>query len=145
MPMPIQVLMVDDDEGDVELTRTALKNHKLKIDLHSVQDGEQAMLFLRRHAPYVSAPRPDLILLDLNMPKKDGRQVLAEIKVDDDLKLIPVVILTTSSAETDILKSYKLGCNCYATKPVGFKEFTDIVKKIEEFWLTVIKLPKAQD
>lgn len=142
---PIQVLMVDDDDGDVELTRTAWKNHKLRVDLHSVPDGEQALAFLRREGQYAQAPRPDLILLDLNMPRKDGREVLADVKSDPDLKLIPIVILTTSSAETDILKSYELGCNCYATKPVGFKEFTDIVKKIEEFWFTVIKLPKPLD
>lgn len=142
--LPLQVLMVDDDEGDVELTRTAWQNNKLRVDLHTVPDGELAMAFLRHEAPYEWAPRPDLILLDLNMPRKDGREVLMEVKGDSDLKTIPIVVLTTSSADIDILKSYQLGCNCYATKPVGFKEFTDIIKKIEEFWLTVIKLPKIE-
>jgi CheY-like chemotaxis protein len=142
--LPLQVLMVDDDEGDVELTRTAWQKHKLRVDLHTVQDGELAMAFLRHEAPYEGAPRPDLILLDLNMPRMDGREVLMQIKSDPDLKTIPVVVLTTSSADADILRSYQLGCNCYATKPVGFKEFTDIIKKIEEFWLTVIKLPKIE-
>jgi chemotaxis family two-component system response regulator Rcp1 len=136
-----EVLLVEDDEGDVELTRKALQNNKLKVNLLDVNDGEQALLFLRRQGQYANAPRPDLILLDLNMPRKDGRQVLSEIKNDPDLKSIPVVVLTTSAAETDILQSYNLGCNCYATKPVGFKEFTNIVKNIESFWFTVIQLP----
>lgn len=139
-----EVLLVEDDPGDIELTRSALKQNKLKISLSVAEDGEQALDFLRRKGKYANAPRPDLILLDLNMPRKDGREVLAEIKKDESLKTIPVVVLTTSNADTDVIKSYELGCNCYATKPVGFKEFCGIIKEIEEFWFTIVKLPQHQ-
>lgn len=140
-PKPFHVLLVEDNPGDVELTRDALKDGKLFVNLSVVEDGEKALQFLRRAEPYPNAPRPDLILLDLNLPRKDGREVLAEIKQDPLLRNIPVVVLTTSDAERDIARSYDLGCNCYATKPVGLDEFTGIVKAIESFWLTVVKLP----
>lgn len=143
---PLQILLVEDDPGDVELTRESLSDSKLAINISVAGDGVEAMAFLRKEGEYSSAVTPDLILLDLNMPRKDGREVLAEIKADDSLKMIPVVILTTSSAETDIVKSYDLGANCYVTKPVGFDQFTKVVDAIEGFWFTVVKLPtKGQD
>lgn len=135
------VLLVEDNPGDVELTRSALEDGKILVDLHVVDDGEKALRFLRREEPYQTAVRPGLILLDLNLPRKDGREVLSEIKKDPHLKNIPVVVLTTSDADADIARSYDLGCNCYATKPVGLDEFTKIVKAIESFWLTIVKLP----
>lgn len=138
---PLEILLVEDDPGDVELTKEALIDSKLLTHLHVVQDGEEAMTFLRREGEHDNAPKPDLILLDLNLPKKDGRQVLKEIKEDDDLKMIPVVILTTSTAEEDILKTYKLGANCYITKPVGLEQFIKVVEAIDNFWFTVVKLP----
>jgi chemotaxis family two-component system response regulator Rcp1 len=138
---PVQVLLVEDSPGDVRLTREALKENKVNNHLHVVEDGEHAMAFLRREGDYANAPRPDLILLDLNLPKKDGREVLAEIKSDEDLKRIPVVILTTSEAEEDILKAYDQHANCYVTKPVGLDQFIKVVKSIENFWLTIVKLP----
>jgi CheY-like chemotaxis protein len=139
--MPIQILLVEDDPGDVELTREALEDSKLLTILHVVEDGEEAMAFLRQEGRYLGVPRPDLILLDLNLPKKDGRRVLEEIKSDEELKMLPVVILTTSSAEEDILKTYNLGANCYITKPVGLAQFTKIVQALDDFWFTVVKLP----
>jgi two-component system response regulator len=143
---PLQILLVEDDPGDVELTRESLSDSKLAINISVAGDGVEAMAFLRKEGEYSTAVTPDLILLDLNMPRKDGREVLAEIKADDSLKMIPVVILTTSSAETDIVKSYDLGANCYVTKPVGFDQFTKVVDAIEGFWFTVVKLPtKGQD
>lgn len=143
---PLQILLVEDDLGDVELTRESLSDSKLIMNISVMEDGVEAMAFLRREGKYSEAPRPDLILLDLNMPRKDGRQVLAEIKADDELRMIPVVILTTSAAEEDIVKSYNLGANCYVTKPVGFDQFQKVVGAIEGFWFTVVKLPtKAQD
>lgn len=138
---PLQILLVEDDPGDVELTRESLSDSKLAINISVAGDGVEAMAFLRKEGEYSSAVTPDLILLDLNMPRKDGREVLAEIKADDSLKMIPVVILTTSSAETDIVKSYDLGANCYVTKPVGFDQFAKVVDAIEDFWFTVVKLP----
>lgn len=133
--------MVEDNPGDVRLTVEALKENKLHNNLHVVGDGEEAMVFLRRESEYADVPRPDLILLDLNMPKKDGRETLAEIKEDPDLKRIPVVILTTSQAEEDVLKTYDLHANCYVTKPVDLDQFIKVVKTIEDFWLTIVRLP----
>ena len=137
----LQILLVEDDPGDVELTRESLNDSKLLRSMHVVEDGVEAMAFLKREGKYSDAPRPDLILLDLNLPRKDGRAVLAEVKSDDSLKMIPIVILTTSTAEEDILKTYKLGANCYITKPVGLAQFTSVVKAIEQFWFTVVRLP----
>ncbi len=139
---PVEILLVEDNEGDVRLTREALRENKVGNRLNVVEDGAEAMAFLRRQGSYASAPRPDIILLDLNLPRKDGREVLAEIKCDADLKRIPVVILTTSKAEEDILRSYNLHANCYVTKPVGFEQFVVVVKSIENFWLTIVKLPR---
>ncbi|MEW6584641.1 MAG: response regulator [Nitrospirota bacterium] len=138
---PIEILLVEDNPGDVRLTMEALKEAKVSNYLHVVYDGAEAIGFLRREGEYVKAPRPDLILLDLNLPKKDGREVLAEIKADESLKRIPVVVLTTSQSEKDILKSYNLHANCYVTKPVDLERFLEVVKSIEDFWLTVVKLP----
>ncbi len=138
---PIEILMVEDNPGDVRLTKEALKEGKVRNHLHIAADGEEAMHFLRRQEPYGQAPRPDLILLDLNLPKKNGREVLAEIKGDPELKRIPVVILTVSKAEQDIIKSYNLHANCYITKPVNLDQFLTVVKSIENFWLTVVMLP----
>ncbi|MCU0545668.1 MAG: response regulator [Oscillatoriaceae cyanobacterium Prado104] len=138
---PIEILLIEDSPSDADLAREALGQGKILNNLHFVEDGVAAIDFLRRRGLYVSAPRPDLILLDLNLPKKSGQEVLSEIKTDPDLKLIPVVILTTSAAQEDILKSYSLHANCYITKPVDFVQFTRVVKLIEEFWLAVVKLP----
>jgi len=137
----IEILLVEDNPGDVRLTEEALKEGKIVNRLSVVGDGVEALAFLRREAKYANASRPDLILLDLNLPKKDGREVLAEIKADDDLKRIPVVILTISKAEEDILKTYNLHCNCYITKPVDLSQFLTVVKAVEDFWLTIVKLP----
>ena len=138
---PIEILMVEDNPGDVRLTLEALKEGKVRNNLHTVEDGEEAMKFLRHQDTYAKAPRPDLVLLDLNLPKKNGREVLAEIKADPDLKRIPVVILTVSEAEQDIIKSYNLHANCYITKPVNLEQFIQVVKSIEDFWLTIVMLP----
>lgn len=138
---PVELLLVEDNSGDVRLTKEGLKTGRLWNNLHVAKDGVEAMVFLRRQGKFADAPRPDLILLDLNLPRKDGRQVLAEIKSDDDLKSIPVVILTSSKAEEDIVKAYGLHANCYITKPVDFPRFTAVVKSIEDFWFTVVKLP----
>ena len=138
---PIEILLVEDNAGDVDLTREALKNGKLCNTLHVVRDGEAAMAFLRRKGKYADAPRPDLVLLDLNLPKKDGREVLGEIKSDEDLKCIPVVILTISKSEEDIFKSYNLHANCYITKPIDLNQFIRVVQAIEDFWFTIVKLP----
>lgn len=137
----IDVLMVEDNPGDVRLTREALRGGKVLLELHVVEDGVAALDYLHRRAPHEQAPRPDLILLDLNLPKKDGREVLAAIKSDPGLKTIPVVILTTSQAEEDVVRAYHLSANCYVTKPVDFDQFTRIVKVIEQFWFTVVTLP----
>lgn len=138
---PLEVLLVEDDPADVELTREALADSKLMTNLHVVGDGIAAMEFLLGKGKYADSPRPDLILLDLNMPKKDGREVLEELKGAEDLRSIPVVVLTTSGAEEDILRSYNLGANCYVTKPVGLEQFMKVVEVIDNFWFTVVKLP----
>jgi CheY-like chemotaxis protein len=135
---PVDVLLVDDNPADVRLTREALKDAKVVNRLSVAADGEEAMAFLREHA---GSSRPDLILLDLNLPRKDGREVLAEIKADPELKRIPVVVLTTSRAEEDVIRSYDLHANAYVTKPVGFKEFLNVVRSLEGFWLAVVTLP----
>jgi len=139
---PVRILLVEDSPGDVRLTQEALKEGKVRNDLHVATDGVEAMAFLRREGEYADVPRPDLILLDLNLPKKDGREVLAEIRADGRLKRIPVVVLTTSRDEEDILKAYGLSANCYITKPVDLDQFIDVIKAIESFWLTVVKLPE---
>jgi chemotaxis family two-component system response regulator Rcp1 len=138
---PIEILLIEDNPGDVRLIVEALKENKLYNNLHVVEDGAAAMAFLHREGEYANTPRPDLILLDLNLPKKDGREVLAEIKSDKALKRIPVVILTTSQAEEDILRTYDLHANCYVTKPVDLDQFIKVVQHIEEFWLSIVKLP----
>jgi CheY-like chemotaxis protein len=138
---PIEILMVEDNPGDVRLTREAFKHGKVLNTMHVVEDGVAALDFLYRRGAYGKVPRPDLILLDLNLPKKNGREVLAEIKQDAHLQAIPVVILTTSQAEEDVLRAYSLHANCYITKPVDFIQFTKIVRSIEEFWLTIVTLP----
>ncbi len=136
-----KILLVEDNPADVRLTKEALKDAKMHHELHVVMDGVAAMDFLHRTGDYADAPHPDLILLDLNLPKKDGREVLEEIKMDPNLKRIPVVVLTTSRAEEDVIKSYNLHANCYVTKPVNLDQFAKIVCSIEDFWLTVVKLP----
>ena len=138
---PVDILLVEDNPGDVRLTQEAFKDGKMLNKLHVAEDGMEALAFLKREGKHTDAPRPELILLDLNLPGKDGRDVLAEIKVDRDLKRIPVVILTTSRSEEDILKSYDLNANCYITKPVELDKFIEVVKFIEDFWLTIVKLP----
>ena len=140
--MPIEVLLVEDSPGDVRLTQEAFREANRAIHLHVASDGVEAMAFLRREGTNVHAPRPDLILLDLNLPKMDGREVLAHIKEDDSLKMIPTVILTTSVAEADIVKSYQLQANCYLSKPVQLDAFESLVKSINDFWLTKVKLPQ---
>jgi chemotaxis family two-component system response regulator Rcp1 len=140
---PIEVLLVEDSVGDIRLTREAFKDAKVHINLHVAADGAEAMAFLQREGRYAAAPRPDLILLDLNLPKKDGREVLKEIKESPTLGIIPVVILTTSASEADILRTYQLHANCYITKPVDLDGFLKVVKSIDSFWLSVVKLPRA--
>jgi two-component system, chemotaxis family, response regulator Rcp1 len=140
--VPIEVLLVEDSPGDVRLTREAFKDAKVHINLHVVSDGAEAMAFLGREGVHSNAPRPDLILLDLNLPKKDGREVLAELKESPALKCIPVVILTTSASEADIQGSYQRHANCYITKPVDLEGFLKVVKSIDSFWLSVVKLPR---
>jgi chemotaxis family two-component system response regulator Rcp1 len=139
--VPIEILLVEDSPGDVRLTQEAFKDARILVNLHVVPDGEEAMAFLGREGKYAVNNRPDLILLDLNLPKKDGRTVLAEIKENPRLKTIPVVVLTTSDSEADILKSYLLHANCYITKPVDLEGFLKVVKGIDGFWLSVVKLP----
>lgn len=138
---PIEILLVEDNPGDVRLTQEALKAAKVVNTLHVVEDGVAAMDFLYRRGGYDDAPRPALILLDLNLPKKNGREVLAEIKQDEQLKTIPVVILTTSQSEEDVVRAYSLHANCYISKPVDFTQFTKIFRTIEDFWLTIVTLP----
>ena len=137
----IRVLLVEDSPTDAQLTIEALHAAKIANRLTHVEDGVEALQFLRQQGPYADAPRPDLILLDLNLPRKDGREVLEELKRDPDLKVIPVVVLTTSRSEQDVLRSYQLHANCYITKPVDFTKFMEVVKAIEQFWLTVVTLP----
>ena len=136
------MLLVEDDPGDVLMTREAFEHHKLRNKLHVVADGVEALQFLRREGEYADAPRPGLVLLDLNLPRKDGREVLAEIKSDESLRSIPVVVLTTSEAEEDILRSYDLHANAYVTKPVDFDRFIDVIRQIDDFFVTVVKLPR---
>jgi len=138
----IDVLLVDDDPGDTLMIREAFAHNKVRNELAAVADGVQAMRYLRREGEYEDAPRPDLILLDLNLPRKDGREVLAEIKGDPELSTIPVVVLTTSHAEEDVLRSYQLHANAYVTKPVDFERFIEVVRQIDEFFVTVVKLPR---
>ena len=139
---PIEILLIEDNPGDVRLTKEVLMEGKVRNNLQVVGDGVEAMAFLRRENNYAEAPRPDLILLDLNLPKKDGREVLQEIKADHQLRRIPVVVLTTSAADEDILRSYELRANCYITKPVDLNQFIRVVRTIETFWLTIVSLPK---
>lgn len=138
----ITILLVEDNPGDVLLTKEALNENKIKNELHIANDGEEAIKFLRRESGFENSPRPDLILLDLNLPKKDGREVLNEIKNDENLKRIPVIVLTTSKSEEDVLRMYDLHANCYITKPINLENFIRVVKSIEDFWFTVVKLPK---
>jgi CheY-like chemotaxis protein len=138
---PIDILLVEDNPGDSRLAMEALKESKLRNNLHIVTDGVEAMDFLYKRGKHAQVLRPDLILLDLNLPKKDGREVLAEIKSDPDLKRIPVVILTISKAEEDVLKTYNLHANCFITKPLDLNQFVTVIKSIEDFWLTIVKLP----
>ena len=137
----IEILLVEDEPGDVRLTVEALRAARVRNRIHTVEDGVEALDFLRRRPPYADVPRPDLILLDLNLPRKDGREVLAEIKADPALRTIPVVVLTTSCARDDVLRSYDLHANCFISKPMDFNEFSAVVKSIEDFWLTVARLP----
>jgi CheY-like chemotaxis protein len=137
----IEVLLVEDDPGDVLMTREAFEQHKLHNTLHVVSDGVEALSFLRQEGEYADVPRPDLVLLDLNLPRKDGREVLAEIKADPQLRRTPVVVLTTSEAEEDVLRSYDLHANAYVAKPVDFDRFIDVVRRIDSFFVTVVKLP----
>ena len=141
---PIEILLVEDNPGDVRLTMEGLNEGKVRNNLHVARDGVEALAFLRRESDFVDAVRPDLILLDLNLPRKDGREVLSEIKSDADLKTIPVVVLTTSRAEQDVLHSYQLQANCYITKPVDLEQFITVVKSIEDFWLTIVTLPNQK-
>lgn len=138
----VQILMVEDNEGDVLLTTEALQVGKIANTLSVVRDGVEAMEFLHRRGQYASAPRPDLVLLDLNLPRRDGREVLADMKADPDLQSIPVVVLTSSKAEEDVAKAYALHANCYVTKPVGLQGLMKIVSAIEDFWLTIVRLPR---
>ncbi len=138
---PIEILLVEDNPGDARLAEEALKDAKVYNNMNLVQDGVEAMAYLRHEGKYADKPRPDLILLDLNLPKKNGHEVLAEIKADEDLKRIPVVILTVSQDERDILETYENHANCYITKPVDLAQFMEVVKAIEDFWLTIVKLP----
>lgn len=138
---PVEILLVEDNPADVRLTIEALREGKVRNNLSVARDGVEALQHLRREGAYATAARPDLVLLDLNLPRRDGREVLAEIKADADLKQIPVVVLTTSSAEADILRSYSLHANCYITKPVDLDQFVQVVKSIDDFWLTIVKLP----
>ena len=139
----VNILLVEDNPDDVILTKESLKEGKIKNTMYDVGDGVEAMAFLRRQGKYAGSPRPDIVFLDLNLPKKDGRQVLEEIKTDADLRSIPVVILTTSEAEEDVLKSYNLHANSYITKPVNLERFIHVIKHIEEFWFDIVRLPKG--
>jgi CheY-like chemotaxis protein len=137
----IEILLVEDNPGDIRLTQEALKENKIRNNLYVAKDGVEAMQFLRQINGFKDAPRPDLVLLDLNLPKKDGREVLAEIKTDEKLRAIPVVILTTSDAEDDVAKAYQMYANCYVRKPIDLNRFIDVVKVIENFWLSIVELP----
>jgi CheY-like chemotaxis protein len=138
---PIEILLVEDDPGDVLMTREAFAEHRVRNNLNVVSDGAEALAYVRREGAYADAPRPDLVLLDLNLPRRDGREVLAEMKADPELRGIPIVVLTTSAAEADILASYSLHANAYVTKPVDFDRFISVVRQIDEFFVSVVKLP----
>jgi len=140
---PVDILLVEDNEGDARLAKEAMRDSKISNTIHHVSDGVEAMAFLRKEGKYADTPRPDLILLDLNLPRKDGREVLADIKEDEDLKRIPVVILTVSNDEADVLRTYNLHANCYITKPIDLGQFIKVVRSIEDFWLTIVKLPNG--
>lgn len=142
---PVEILLVEDEPGDVYLTQEALRTAKITNRVHVVEDGEEAIAFLRRTGAHADAPRPDLVLLDLNLPRKDGREVLAEVKGDPALAAIPVVVLTTSKADEDILRTYRLHANCYVTKPVDLDQFMAVIRTTQEFWLTIVRLPPAAD
>ena len=142
---PVEILLVEDNPGDVRLTREALKEGKVRNNLYVTPDGVEALRFLRREGEHAQAVRPDLILLDLNLPRMDGREVLEVIKADPDLRHIPVVVLTSSQAEQDIVRAYDLHANCYVTKPVDLDQFIHVVRSIEDFWFTIVKLPPEQD
>jgi chemotaxis family two-component system response regulator Rcp1 len=137
----VKILLVEDNPGDVRLTQEALKESKMLNELHVTEDGVEALEFLNRQGKYADAPHPDLILLDLNLPKKDGRELLEEIKADENLRRIPVVVLTTSKAQEDIYRMYEQHANCYITKPIDFEQFIEVIKSIDNFWLTIVKLP----
>jgi CheY-like chemotaxis protein len=141
---PVQVLLVEDNEGDVRLAQEALKDSKLHIALSVVSDGVEAMEFLRRQGRFATVDEPDLILLDINLPRKGGLEVLAEVKEDESLRNIPVVIMTSSDAEADIIRSYNLHANCYITKPVDLEQFTEVVKAVDQFWFSIVSLPKKR-
>ncbi len=141
---PIEILLVEDNPADIRLTEEALREGKVRNKLHVARDGVEAMEFLRRQGRFKDAPRPDLVLLDLNLPRKDGREVLGEIKSDEALRSLPVVVLTTSSSDADILESYSLHANCYITKPVDLEQFVKVVKSIDDFWLTIVRLPSER-
>lgn len=143
MGRPVEFLLAEDNPGDVRLTKEALRESKISNNLSVVPDGVEAMAFLHREGKYADAPRPDVILLDLNLPKKDGREVLAEVKADLNLRLIPVVIITSSEAEQDVLRTYELHANCYVTKPVDLEQFIKVIQSIETFWLTIVTLPSS--
>ncbi|MFQ5901141.1 MAG: response regulator [Thermodesulfobacteriota bacterium] len=138
---PIEILLIEDNPADIRLTQEAFKDGKIQNNMTVAADGVEALAILHQEGKYADTPRPDIILLDLNLPKKDGLEVLKEIKTDEDLRPIPVVVLTTSKSEEDILKSYNLNANCYITKPVQLEDFLDVARSIEEFWLTIVKLP----
>ncbi len=142
---PIEILLADDSATDVMLAEEALEHAKVRNNLSVVKDGVEAMAFLRHEGQYADKPRPDLILLDLNMPRKDGREVLAEVKADENLRPIPIVVLTTSKAQEDVLKAYGLHANCYISKPVDFEQFTNVIRAIDQFWFSVVMLPTMND
>lgn len=142
---PVEILLVEDNFGDARLAAEALKENKVRNNLHHVVDGVEALAFLHRSGDYATAPRPDLILLDLNLPRKDGREVLAEIKEDPELRLVPIVVLTTSEAEMDLVKTYDLHANAYIVKPIDLDRFIEVVQAIENFWFTIVKLPRLND
>jgi CheY-like chemotaxis protein len=139
---PVEILLIEDNEADVRLTREGIKEAKINNNLSVVRDGEEAMDYLHKRNGFEDVPRPDLVLLDLNLPKKDGREVLEEIKSSEELRRLPVVVLTTSEAEKDIVKSYELHANCYVTKPLGLDQFVEVIKAIEDFWFSIVKLPE---
>lgn len=143
--LPIEVLLVEDNPGDVRLTREAFRSARMEMPLHVASDGVEAMAFLRREGEFARVPRPDLILLDLNLPRMDGREVLAQIKEDESLRTIPTVILTTSEADSDILRSYQLQANCYLSKPVQLEDFETLIQSVNDFWLTRAKLPRRRE